>query len=337
MKTFDDQSHPSVKSAKKPDSKRATIYDLARMAGVSPGTVSRVLNNRSNVRNETRERVLNAAQALDLKPQSSVRSKQIAIITEPEYTDRVHGYAATITAHLSFSFSRRNIGVLIPTDPIEQLPNYFLDGVIAVTYCSRTKAMLEGLEKRMPVVYMDKYDVREGQYVVRSDHYNAGCLAAEYFIKRGCQRLGFFSGNLVTEDERLRGYTDTIRGAGMEFDEKLMIRCGPEVNAYAAVARLAKARADALFVPGSSFQVIEFVHILQYVMGMSIPRDISIIGGENEGVSAMLIPPLTTIQEPLKEMADIAVDKITALTEGEKCIENISTIPVSLITRDSVV
>ena len=69
--------------------KRATIYDLARIAKVSPGTVSRVLNNRDRVKTETREAVLRAAAELNLKkPQASVRNREVAILSEPTYPDR---------------------------------------------------------------------------------------------------------------------------------------------------------------------------------------------------------------------------------------------------------
>src|SRR6185312_145611 len=100
-----------------PAGKKATIYDLARIARVSPGTVSRVLNNRDRVKAETRENVLQAAAALNLKPQASVRHREVALISEPTYPDRFGGYTATLTAHLSFAFSRRDIGVLLPNNP----------------------------------------------------------------------------------------------------------------------------------------------------------------------------------------------------------------------------
>ena len=84
----------SSSDAKRPnlpkgEGKRATIYDLARIAHVSPGTVSRVLNNRDRVKTETREAVLRAAAELNLKPQASVRIREVAILSEPTYPDPV--------------------------------------------------------------------------------------------------------------------------------------------------------------------------------------------------------------------------------------------------------
>ena len=178
---------PHANGASQPGSprrspKKATIYDLARLAGVSPGTVSRVLNNRDKVKAETRDRVLRAATELNLKPQASVRARQIAILSEPTYPDRVEGYAATLTAHLSFAFSQRNIGVLLPSNPFEQLPGMFLDGVVAVTFGPTLQALLADLETRMPVVFTDKFPLGAGEYGVCSDHFNAGYLAARHFI-----------------------------------------------------------------------------------------------------------------------------------------------------------
>src|SRR5688572_8831649 len=94
-------------SRNNPD-KRSTIYDVARHAGVSPGTASRVLNNRDRVDPQTRERVLSSAKELNLKPRAGARMQQIAVLSEPNFPDRIEGYAARLTSHLSFCLSRCN-------------------------------------------------------------------------------------------------------------------------------------------------------------------------------------------------------------------------------------
>ena len=170
--------------------KRATIYDFARIAKVSPGTVSRVLNNRDRVKTETREAVLRAAAELNLKPQASVRNREVAILSEPTYPDRFGGYAGTLTAHLSFAFSRRNIGVLLPLNPLAELPTKFIDGIVVVTEAKALRELVVELEKRMPVVHIDKFLLAKDEYVVCSDHYGAGYMAARHFIERGKRKLG---------------------------------------------------------------------------------------------------------------------------------------------------
>jgi Transcriptional regulators len=325
------RSQPASRSGKK-----ATIYDLARLAEVSPGTVSRVLNNRDKVRPETRERILRAAKELNLKPQVAARTRQVAILSEPTFTDRIEGYAATLTAHLSFAFSRRNIGVLLPANPFEELPGAFLDGVIAVTFDQRLRSMLAELETRLPVVYMDKFDADSRQYVVRSDHFASGYLAAKHFLARGKRRLAFMGGDTPPFLERLKGFRKALSEAKVAADDRLLLPMAPGVNHFSAVTRLVRAGADSIYAPGTSFQAMECLHILTYVMGLKVPQDISLIGGENEGISIIQNPPLTTIEEPLRDMAEQAVAMIDALTSGQRVPARQVTLPVQLIERDSV-
>lgn len=322
-----------------PDSRRKkkiTIYDLARHTGFSPGTVSRVLNNRDRVKPDTRKRILEAARELDLKPQVSVRTRQIAILSEPTFTDRIEGYAATLTAHLAFAFSRRSIGVSLPSDPIVQLSGLFLDGIVAVTYDTRLAEHLDSLKEPLPVVFMDKFDASDTQYLVCSDHYHSGYLAAEHFIASGKSRLAYFGGEGQAFAERLRGFRDGIGKFGGEVDEGLMVMAGQHEH-QSVVTRLVRRGADSIYVPGTSLQAMECLHLLTYVMGLNVPDDIAIIGGENEGISQYQYPPLTTVEEPLREMAEAAVDMMDRLSLGKPIEPRAVLLPVRLIGRNSVV
>lgn len=316
--------------------RRPTIYDLARITGVSPGTVSRVLNNRDKVASETRERVLRAATELNLKPQASVRIREIAILSEPNYPDRVEGYAATLTAHLTFAFSRRNIGVLLPTNPFEELPGMFLDGVIAVTEDKALRALVAGLEQRMPVVHMDKFPLDPVENIVCSDHFGSGYMAARHLIERGRKKLAFFGADHPPFAERLSGFKKALTEARLPIDERCVTLYNPSINHASVVTRMVRAGADGIYAPGSSFQALECLHVLTYVMGVKVPQDISLIGGENEGVSSLLNPPLTTIAEPLADMADRAAEMLDQLTSGLTPPQRNVMLPMRLIERNSV-
>jgi len=316
--------------------KKATIYDLARLAKVSPGTVSRVLNNRDRVKAETRELVLRAATELGLKPQASVRLRTVAILSEPTYPDRVEGYAATLTAHLSFAFARRNIGVLLPVNPLDELPRKFLDGIVVVTEAKVLKGLVEDLEKRMPAVHIDKFPAGPDEYIVCSDHYNAGYQAARYFIDRGKSRLAFFGPDYSPFAERLKGFKKALAEAGLKADEQSTALYGPEISHMSVLTRIVRSGVDAIYAPGSSFESLECLHILAYVMGLKIPEDVSLIGGENVGISSVLNPPLTTIEEPLREMAEQAAAMLDQLTAGEAVPLRQIFLPIRLIERNSV-
>lgn len=316
--------------------KKATIYDLARIANVSPGTVSRVLNNRDRVKPETRESVLRAAAKLNLKPQASVRNREIVILSEPTYPDRVGGYSATLTAHLSFAFSRRNIGVLLPLSPFAELPTKFFDGIVVVTQDKALRELVADLEKRMPVVHLDKFPIDPAEYVICSDHFSAGYMAARHFIDRGKRKPAFLGGNYPAFAERLKGFRKALAEAELPIDEQRASLFGPESSHVSVVTRIVRSGADSIYAPGSSFEALECLHILAYVMGMKVPQDISVIGGENERVSSLLNPPLTTIEEPLREMAEQAVAMLDRLTMGEQIAKRNVMLPVRLIDRNSV-
>ncbi|HEY4989405.1 MAG TPA: LacI family DNA-binding transcriptional regulator [Opitutaceae bacterium] len=316
--------------------KRATIYDLARIANVSPGTVSRVLNNRDRVKTETREAVLRAAADLNLKPQASVRNREVAILSEPTYPDRFGGYAGTLTAHLSFAFSRRNIGVLLPMNPLVELPTKFIDGIVVVTEAKELRELVVELEKRMPVVHLDKFVMARDEYVICSDHYAAGYMAARHFIERGKRKPAFVGGDYAAFAERLKGFKKALEEADIPADEQRCSLFGPESNLMSIVSRVMRSGADSIYAPGSSFEALECLHILSYVMGLKVPQDVSLIGGENERVSALLNPPLTTIEEPLRDMAEQAAAMLDNLTTGQRIPERRVVLPIRLVERNSV-
>jgi LacI family transcriptional regulator len=323
-------------AAEIPVGKKATIYDLARIARVSPGTVSRVLNNRDRVKAETRENVLRAAAELNLKPQASVRHREVALISEPTYPDRFGGYAATLTAHLSFAFSRRDIGVLLPNNPFEELPVKFLDGIVVVTQDKALRQLVMDLEKRIPVVHLDKFDAIANEYVVCSDHFNAGYVAARHLIERGKKRPAFIGGDYPAFAERLRGFKKALAEADLPVDEQLATLYSPQNSYLSVVTRVVRAGADSIYVPGSSFEALECLHILGYVMGLKVPQDIALVGGENERVSSLLNPPLTTVEEPLRDIAGRAAEMLDRLTTGHRVTERRVMLPIRLIERNSV-
>jgi LacI family transcriptional regulator len=316
--------------------KRPTIYDLAELSGVSPGTVSRVLNNREKVKVATRERVLKIAREIGMKPMSSVRSRKIAVITEPHFTDRYQGYSNRLTSRLAFALSNEDLSMLLPSDPVGQLPHSFIDGVIAVSYDQETAEVLKQVEKKVPVIYLDLFDDVADRYVIYSDHFGTGEKAAACFARHGKKRLAYVGGEPAPFQARLRGYRKGIEAAGLEVIEKLLITNKSGESLYNVINRAVKNGADALFVPGVSMQGIEALHILTGVMGLRVPEDISLIGGENPGVSALLNPPLTTLYEPLGDMAKAAVEMMLRLMEGETVEERQVMFPVELIERDSV-
>ena len=175
------------------------------------------------------------------------------------------------------------------------------------------------------------------EHIVCSDHFGSGYLAARHLIEHGRKRLAFFGGDYPPFAERLAGFKKALVEADLPVDERCVSLYNPSITHASVLTRMVRAGADGIYAPGSSFQAMECLHVLTYVMGLKVPQDIALIGGENEGVSGLLNPPLTTIEEPLREMAERAAEMLDRLTSGNRAPQRNVTLPVRLIERNSVV
>src|SRR5690606_22545236 len=95
--------------------------------------------------------------------------------------------------------------------------------------------------------------------------------------------------------------------------EELFVLRAPESTFYGAVNRVIRLGADALLVPGSNYEALEGVHVLTNILRLQVPKDVALIGGEIHGVSKFLTPPMTTIEQPLGEVAETAVATLAAM------------------------
>lgn len=314
---------------------RVNVYHVAERAGVSPGTVSRVLNNRGRVHTDTRERVFEAARALGFRPQVQVRTKQVAVVADNMWESmRNWGYYREVWSHIAFALYKRDMGMILPDNP-EDLRHKHLDGVIVIGECPALKPMLDELRLHTPVVLTDDFSPASAScHVVRSDQHMTGRLAAERFARTGRRKLGFVGSWGAQEKVILDGYRAAIREAGLECHEELFVLRDPELAFYAAVGRVVRLGADALLIPGANYESIEGHHILANILRVRIPSDLALIGGELHGVSKFLTPPMTAIEQPLGEVAERAVEMLVALMRGESPPRE-HTVPVRLVVRES--
>lgn len=321
-------------AAPEPDA-RVNVYHVAERAGVSPGTVSRVLNNRGRVHVDTRERVFEAARSLGFRPQVQVRTKQVAVVADNMWQAmRNWGYYREVWSHIAFALYKRDISMILPDAP-EDLRHKHLDGIIVIGECPALTPMLDELRKHTPMVLTDDFSNNSaGCHRVRSDEAMTGRLAAEQFIKSGRKRLGFVGSWGAQEHVILGGYRAAMREAGLPCHEELFVLRNQEVTFYGAISRVVRSGADALLIPGSNYEALEGIHILTNILRAQVPKDIAFIGGEIHGVSKFLTPPMTTIEQPLGDVAELAVSTLAALMRGESPpLENAQ--PVRLIVRES--
>lgn len=325
----------SIKPAKTPAAGRVNVYRVAEQAGVSPGTVSRVLNNRGRVLEETSKRVLEAARALGFRPQVHARAKQVAIVSDNIGRSFSNwGYYQEIWSHTAFALNKRGFGIFVP-DTLDDLRQRHVDGIIVVGEYPPIRPLLADLQKHTPVVLTDDFSpAAERRWIVRGDQRQAGRLAAEHFIKSGRKRLGFVGSWGSQEQVILAGYREAMTRAKMNCIEELFVMRSQEINFYNAVSRVIQLGADALFIPGSNFESMEGLNVISNVLRLRIPKDVALIGGEIHGVSAFVTPPMTTIEAPLAAVAAQAVTTLEALMRGEKPPKK-QDLPVKLLARQS--
>ncbi len=316
--------------------KRPSVYRVATLAGVSPGTVSRVLNNRGRVHDDTRTKVLDIARSIGFKPQAQVRTHQVAVVAEPQWHTRHDGtYSQALAARIAFALCRNGMAMMTPENPLEDLKNVYLDGVIVLGEYPDFYPTANELLKHTPIVMIDDFSGNENYHVLRSDCKASGLLAAECFAKKGRKRLAFVGDPNSHELIRMEGYKAGITQAGLEVEPELFVLRGDEVSLYAAVSRVIRLGADAIYVPGSSYEALEALSVINNVLGKKIPQEIALIGGEVHGVSEFLSPPMTTIEEPLRDIAERAVTILASLIADPSIKPNVETMPVRLLQRES--
>ncbi len=314
---------------------RVNVYQVAALAGVSPGTVSRVLNNRGRVHVDTRQRVFDAARGLGFRPQVQVRAKQIAVVVDPKWSSMVTwGYYQEVRSCVAFELLKRGLGMILPTTP-DALIEKHVDGVIVIGEYPGLRPVLRKLRGHASIVLTDDLSPEAAEHwVVRCNHRGIGELAAERFAKTGRRRLGLVGSAGSQERVILEGYKRVMRDAGVKLHDDLFVMRNEEVTFYSAVTRVVRLGADAILIPGSNYEAMEGMNVLTNILRLNIPHDIALIGGEIHGVSGFLAPPMTTVQQPLMELATRAVDTVLALICGDQPPRDVE-LPVRLIPRES--
>ena len=300
------------------------IREVAKLAGVSTGTVSRILNDHPSVTNELRARVTAIIKDLGYMPDPSARSMRgkvsrligivIPDLTNPFFAELVqsaeqaaanHGY--NIIVMTSFDHAAKE------ADRIKQLTSRKVDGIMLVP--SNDFHTLK-LPKGLPIVVVDR--LMPGYSGIAADHRNGVRLGVEHLLQLGHRRIGFISGpgHSVPANDRLRGYLDAIEQAGEQADGTRM--AGPPLIAEAAfdyesgrsagnylLARARNERPTAIFA-SSDQQAIGCMRAA-HDLGIPIPAALSILGFDGIPLASMTTPRLTTVKQPIQDIAAAAV------------------------------
>ncbi|MEV1249935.1 LacI family DNA-binding transcriptional regulator [Nonomuraea sp. NPDC050022] len=328
------------------ESSPLTIAQLAELAGVSTATVSKVVNGRSAVSSETRAAVEKLIRQHGYRRQRR-RSTSLALVElvfhalEGDYPVEItNGVAEVAREHeivVGISDLRRDhtAGDAWVEGVLRRRPS----GVIAV-FSGLTETQHETLARReIPLVLLDPADA-SGKNIpsIGAGNWNGGLAATRHLLELGHRRIAIITGpdSALSSRARLDGYRTALDMAGVPVDPRLVARGDFLIEGgLAAALRLLRLpdRPTAIFATNDG-QAIGVYHAA-HQLGLRIPDDLSVIGFDDMPSVRWAIPPLTTIRQPLRQMASAATSMVLKLAHGEPLSHSRIELATELVVRDS--
>lgn len=325
---------------------RVKMADVARAAGVSVATVSKVVNGRYGVSRATLQKVLAVIEdlgyeaSLGARSLRSLRTNVIGVLVaefEPFSTELLKGVSEAIgaTDYELIAYSGRHHGETVGWErrSLVRLAGSVIDGAIVVT-----PTVVDAGIGGIPVVAVDPHTGPVDVPTVDADNYAGAVTATEYLIGLGHARIGFLGGRPDLESARLRerGFRDAMARAGLEVDEQLVAVGGFRAETAEAPARELLTRRDrptAVFA-ANDLTAIRTIEVAQS-LGLTVPDDVSVIGFDNVPESALVTPALTTIAQPLKEIGATALRMLVSMLDGVAPDPARVQLPTAMVERAS--
>ncbi|MBX9243765.1 LacI family DNA-binding transcriptional regulator [Actinotalea ferrariae] len=325
---------------------RVTINDVARTAGVSVATVSKVINGRYGVAVATSARVqeviddLGYESSLVARSLRSTRTNVIGILVaefEPFSTELLKGISQAIAGTgyelLAYSGGGRAGGdVGWERRYLSRLSGTLIDGAILVT------PTVVDASPGIPVVAVDPHTGPSGMPTVDSDNMRGAVLATQHLVALGHRRIGFLGGRPDLESARLReeGYRRALLDAGITPDPALMRVGGyrPETADQPAHELLTMPDRPTAIFAANDLSALRTMDVARD-LGLQVPDDLSVIGFDNVPESAMTTPSLTTINQPIQRMGSEAIELLVGLMDGTAGPSTHITLSTELVERGS--
>ena len=337
---------------------KITIKDVARVAGVSTQTVSRVLNNRSDVSADTRTHVQEVITSLGYSPNvfarnlSRGRSNTLGVIG---FGLVYFGSSSVLTGierkanELGFSLTLSLIDRIEPARVetiLYDLLSRRVEGIIWAVPADVNN--FDWLEEKLyriqtPIVFINK-GPSDSDFVSALNNRLGGKLATEHLIEQGYQRIGIITGprSWWEAQERLAGWREVVMNAGYSHVDSLIVEGGwdspsGDVGLHTLVDR--NPDIDAIFVSNDQMALGALQAARR--LGLSIPEDLGIVGFDDIPEAAYFHPSLTTMRQDTRKLGAMAVDRISAIIQaqqnGETLEPDISWLEPRLIVRKSSV
>ena len=333
--------------------REVTIYDLASRLNISIATVSRALKNDPVVSKKTKKKIFALAEEMGYRSNHFARNLRrqhtntIGIIVHELNSNFITSVLAgvekitteagydLIIAHSSESFAKEAANA-------KNLFHKRVDGLIASLSfdTSDLDHFRPFADKGVPVIFFDRVEQRNDTTVVVIDNYKCGYEATRHLLEQGCKKIAHVTSSLKRNvyAERYRGYRDALSDFEIPFDQHLLvINDLSEKAGIEAATQILKMKP----FPDGAFITNDFVAAVCMRTlkenKIAIPRDIAIVGFNNDAIGKLIEPALTTINYPGKEMGEIVARNLISHLKGISNLQHTDTIIVSsdLIIRRS--
>jgi LacI family transcriptional regulator len=332
--------------------RRATINDIARLANVSKKTVSRVINQSPFVKEETRTRIGEIMQELGYVPDPQARglafrrSFLIGMIYDNPNAQMVVNMQQGLLNGL------RGSGFELVVHPCNRLDKNFMDevaafidrqklyGVVLLPPVSENDKLVEMIEERgCHYVRVGSAVLDEPENMVASNDRLVTAEAARHLADLGHTRIGFIAGppGFRSRKERQAGFTEGLRSRGIELPASMCVDGAYTYESgIAAAQQLLSRKPRPTAIYASNDEMAAGVYHVARQMGLSIPRDLSVVGFDDTPVSLRLWPALTTVRWPILEMGQAAAERLLRAENGAVAPNGeAKPFPAHFIVRDS--
>lgn len=327
---------------------KSTIYDVAKVAGVSIATVSKVINNTGQISEKTRQRVLEVMKSLNYLP-SAIAS---ALTGKGTYTigllipDLANPFFAEIARSVEDRGQELGFSVIMcstDNNP-EKEAKYFsllkqkwVDGIILASGLQNESILTEYIDQNFPVALIAQDILTLTVDTVSVDDFMGGYQATSYLISLGHKKIGLLAeNNLHSSKQRVGGYRSALEEKGIPFDEGLLYLSDSSLEASIQQAGRILDRSERPSAIFASNDLLA-IGIIQAARqrGILIPNELSLIGFDNTILAKTSDPALTTIAQPIREIGSLGVDFIIEKIKGKKNKKKRILLQPEIIVRNS--
>ncbi|MBN3523115.1 LacI family DNA-binding transcriptional regulator [Paenibacillus apiarius] len=325
---------------------KVSIFDVAKKAGLSVVTVSRVLNNASTVREKNRQKVLQAMKELDYHPNAAARSLakgktgvigMIVTTLQDSYLDNIVQTVSVLLRDHGYY-----LALSVANHPLEEGAGSYLiqedrvDGLLILAAVDEEPYVMELKKRKIPFVLIDNQKNHPAVSSVTVDNFKGGYEAAKHLIDLGHRSIAHIQGPpyFLSATERERGFMQALKEEGLEpfslEPGEFTIQSGYEV----VQKWLAQGDLPTGLFAADDFTAIGAVNALRQA-GLRIPDDISVIGYDDQALASELRPRLTTIRQPAVQMGKMAVDVLMKQINGVNKRSTTLKLNPEIIVRES--